>query len=225
MSADGSFTAGFPQATLAHVEGGLPVEVTLIARLASGAGDALIHDAAHRQRQHPGFVDALDEPSVRIGALHDQEGDRSTVFSFLVGERGHPFHRHAGHRMFTAIAGSGGARLLFSTADGERTFIDALRQVMLPPDALFTVRFGGGTWHRFLPGKPGSSHPTLFALSCHPDETGGTLSPALREAVTNNHADLPTLTELLPQALATRVDAMSWDDIPTVELQLPAGLP
>ena len=66
MSADGGFTAGFPQARLAHVTGGLPVEVTLIARFARGAGDALIHDAAHRQREHPGFVDALDEPSVRL---------------------------------------------------------------------------------------------------------------------------------------------------------------
>ena len=224
MSADGGFTAGFPQARLAHVTGGLPVEVTLIARFARGAGDALIHDAAHRQREHPGFVDALDEPSVRIGSLHGREGDRSTVFSFLVGDRGHPFHRHAGHRMFTAIAGSGGARLLFSTADDEQGFIDALRQVILPPDALFTVRFGGGTWHRFLPGKPGSPHPTLFALSCHPDEAGGMLSPAQHKAVTSNCADLPTLTELLPQTLAAQVEALSWEDIPAIELQLPEGL-
>ncbi len=225
MSADGNATRGFPQANLPHLTGGLPVEVTLIARLADGVGDTLIRDAAKRQRQHQGFVDALDEPSVRIGALHDRENDRSTVFSFLVDDNGHPFHRHAGHRMFTAIAGSGGARLLFSTGDGEHDFIDALRQVVLPPDALFTVRFGGGTWHRFLPGKPGASHPTLFALSCHPDETGGVLTHELRQAVANNLADLPTLTELLPEALAAKVDALTWGDIPMIELRLPELLP
>lgn len=223
MSADGAPAQGFPQASLAHAEGGLPVEVTLIAVLAQGAGDVLIRDASMRQSQHPGFIDALDEPSVRIGALHDREDDRSTVFSFLVDENGHPFHRHAGHRMFTAIAGSGGARLLFSTARDGAGFIDDLRQVLIPADALFTVRFGGGTWHRFLPGQSGSAHPTLFALSCHPDETGGLLSAAQREAVTSNRADLPALTELLPAGLAAQVDAMGLDDIPTTTLQLSAG--
>jgi len=38
---------------------------------------------------------------------------------------------------------------------------------------LFSVRFGGGTWHRFLPAKPG--YPALFALSCHTDEARITL--------------------------------------------------
>lgn len=227
MSADGSVTRGFPQAFLAGENGGLPVEVTLIARLANGAGDALIHDAAHRQREHAGFVDALDEPSARIGALHDREGDRSTVFTFLVNDEGHPFHRHAGHRMFTAVAGSGGARLLFSAADASDAvvFMQALRQIIIPPDALFTVRFGGGTWHRFMPGRPGAAHPTLFALSCHPDETGGSLSAAQRAAVADNRANLPTLTELLSDALALQVDALAENDIPAIELRLPAVMP
>ena len=223
MSADGITARGFPQACLAHAEGGLPVEVTLISTLAQGAGDGLIHDAAMRQRQHPGFIDALDEPSVRIGVLHNRDDDRSTVFSFLVDEKGHPFHRHAGHRMFTAIAGSGGARLLFSTARDEDGFIDALRQVVIPPDALFTVRFGGGTWHRFLPGQPGNAHPTLFALSCHTDETGGLLSDAQRRSVAANRADLPSLTELLPADLMAKVDALTIDDIPAIALHLTAG--
>lgn len=220
MSGDGDVAAGFPQACLAHVDGGLPVEVTLIAQLAPGAGDALIRDAAERQRQHPGFVDALDEPSVRIGAMHGRADDNSTVFSFLVDARGHPFHRHAGHRMFTAIAGSGGARLLFSTARDEAGFIAALRQVILPADALFTVRFGGGTWHRFLPGQVDASHPTLFALSCHPDETMGVLTEQQRQSICENRADLPTLTELLSPAFAMQVDDMAWADIPAIQLQL-----
>ncbi|MBE2210711.1 MAG: hypothetical protein IAE66_03805 [Xanthomonadaceae bacterium] len=226
MSADGAVAvAGFPQACLPHAGNGLPIEVTLIARLARGAGDALIEAAAQRQREHPGFVDALDEPSVRIGALHDRAGDRSTVFSFLVGAAGHPFHRHAGHRMFTAIAGSGGARLLFSTADDTAGFVEALCQVRVPADALITVRFGGGTWHRFLPGQPGCSHPTLFALSCHPDETGGALTEEQRDAVATGRADLPALTELLPAELAIEVDGLDLAAIPSIELKLPGGAP
>lgn len=225
MSGDGGGAAGFPQARLAHVDGGLPVEVTLIARLATGMGDVMIREAAQRQRTHPGFVDAHDEPSACLGAMHNREGDCSTLFSFFVGHEGHPFHRHAGHRMFTAIAGSGGARLLFSTASDQQGFIASLRQVIVPPDAWFSVRFGGGTWHRFMPSRPGAAHPTLFALSCHPDETAGALTDAQRDAVFGGSADLPTLTELLSPGLSAQVDALSWDSIPTTELRLPSVTP
>lgn len=191
-------TTGFPQAVLPHTAGGLPVEVTLIARLASGAGDTLIRDAARLQRRHPGFVDRMDEPSVRIGALHDRLLDRSTVFTFMVGKRGHPLHRHAGHRMFTAIAGSGGAVLQFSLAEDAEHVLATLQSVRIPADSLFTVRFGAGTWHRFMPGMPDAGHPTLFAISCHPDELAGDLDPAQRQSVLDRSADIPTLTELLP---------------------------
>lgn len=213
-------SSGFAQALLPHASGGLPVEVTVVARLPAGTGDVLIGDAARRQRSHPGFVDALEEPSVRIGALHGRDGDCSTVFTFLVDAHGHPFHRHAGHRMFTAIAGSGGAVLQFSTAVDADGFVAAMHVVRVPPDSLFTVRFGGGTWHRFLPGQRGGRHPTLFAVSCHPDECSGPLDSVQRNAVMANRADIPALTELLPSTIALAVDALGEDAIPVIDLQL-----
>lgn len=202
-----------------------PIDVVLIAQLGIGAGDALIEDIRPRQAAHPAFVDALDEPSARLGGMHLEHGDRASLYSFAVGAGGHPFHRHAGHRVFTAVSGSGGARLRFSTAstpDGD-TFIDTLRQVEVPPDCLFTVRFGGGTWHQFLPKRADAAHPTLVALSCHTDELGGALPPALRAQVAANAADIPSLTEVLPDAVARRVAALDPASIATVALALHAA--
>lgn len=208
---------GFPQAILPCAEGGLPVEVSLIARLAAGNGDRLIADAARRQQSHPGFVAGWDEPSVRLGGLHDRQGDRSTLYSFVVGEAGHPFHRHAGHRVFTAVAGSSGARLHFSRGDDRASFQRGLRAVSVPADSLFTVRFGGGTWHQFLPGQAHRGHPALFALSCHPDEYSGALDAQTRAAVASGEADIATLTELLPQDWLGGCDV---DALPPVVLQV-----
>lgn len=141
----------FPSIQLPAHDGGGPVEVTLIAQLGIGAGDALVSDASQRQRHHPAFIDALDEPSARLGGMHLQHGDPSSLYSFVVGAGGHPFHRHAGPRMFTAIAGSAGAELRFASASDQQLaddpshFLRSLRRVRIPPDCLFTVRFGGGT--------------------------------------------------------------------------------
>lgn len=219
MSMAGLLTRGFPQAVLPCAEGGLPVEVSLIARLSPGEGDRLIADAASRQQSHPGFVAGWDEPSVRLGALHDRQGDRSTLFSFMVGEAGHSFHRHAGRRVFTAIAGSSGVRLYFSRGDDGVCFQRELRAVHVPADSLFTVRFGGGTWHQFLPGRSHQGHPALFALSCHPDEYSGALDEATRQAVARGEANIATLTESLPQAWLIGLDM---DALPTIELHVSA---
>ncbi|WWW36894.1 hypothetical protein V8017_09145 [Stenotrophomonas rhizophila] len=63
--------------------------------------------------------------------------------------------------MFTAIAGSGGAQLRFSTVSDAQlqqdpaAFVRALRCIDVPPDCLFTVRFGSGTGTsscRVIPG-------------------------------------------------------------------------
>ncbi|MDZ5841235.1 DUF2867 domain-containing protein [Stenotrophomonas maltophilia] len=193
----------FPGVQLAAQEGGSPVEVTLIAQLGIGAGDALVADASQRQRHHPAFIDALDEPSARLGGMHLQYGDASSLYSFMVGEGGHPFHRHAGPRMFTAIAGSAGAELRFAMASDAQLATDpvalprSLRRVQIPPDCLFTVRFGGGTWHQFVSNHPG--HPALFALSCHSNELAGAMSAETRAQVQRNGADIPSLTEVLPE--------------------------
>lgn len=223
-------SATFPSVRLPSHCGGLPVEVTLIAQFAPGQGDVAIGDALRRQQAHPAFVDALDEPSTRIGAMDLTRGDPSSLYTFGVGANGHPFHRHAGNRMFTAVSGSAGAHLRFSTASqaqieaDPRAFLDALHVVEVPPDCLFSVRFGGGTWHQFIAARPGGPHPTLFALSCHPDETGGGLDAATQARVLGNTADIPALTEVLPSAVQALLDA-AWRDpasIATTALSLHA---
>ena len=218
----------FPSVSLPSQGGGLPVEVSLIAQLGVGGGDALVRSAGERQRGHVAFVDALDEPSVRIGAMDLAHGDTSSLYTFTVGAAGHPFHRHAGNRVFTAVSGSGGALLRFSTAsDGQlaaqpEAFVRALRHVQIPPDCLFTVRFGGGTWHQFLPLRGDRRHPALFALSCHTNELGGDLPEALREQVAANAADIPSLTQTLPPEVTALLAPLKDEAIPTFALSLEA---
>ena len=216
----------FPSISLPSCGDGSPVEVALIAQLGIGAGDALLRDAGARQAAHPRFVDALDEPSTRLGGMHLAHGDASSLYSFSVGRNGHPFHRHAGPRMFTAIAGSGGAQLRFSTASDAQlahdpaAFLQALRCVDIPPDALFTVRFGGGTWHQFVSRHP--RHPALFALSCHANERGGALTEQQRACIETGAADIPTLTETLPPALQQLLAQTDLSQLPVVRLSLRA---
>lgn len=220
----------FPAVTLSWADDRLPAEVILIHQLDRGAGDRLIAAAGARQSRHPAFVDALDEPSARLAAMHLDLADPTAVYSFLVAQTGHPFHRHAGHRTFTAVSGSGGAVLRFAIADDAacasdpQAFVRALRCVEVPPDALFVVRFGGGTWHQFVPSKAGSS-PALFALSFHSNELGGALTDPQREAVSANRADIPTLTEVLPTPLQRAWQAASAtpEAIPTTRLSLSPG--
>ena len=219
----------FPGISLPSHGGGSPVEVTLITQLGIGAGDQLVRDAGLRQSAHPRFVDALDEPSARLGDMHMAHQDPSSLYSFAVGPQGHPFHRHAGTRMFTAVSGSGGAQLRFSTASDAQldadpaAFIHALRFIEIPPDCLFTVRFGGGTWHQFLPRDPDAGHPALFALSCHTNELGGDLDADQRERVLANAADIPALTELLPERVAARLAVLDLADVPKTTLSLTAA--
>jgi hypothetical protein len=233
MTGTAQRTHTFPSARIESQSGGLPVEVTLVAQLGVGEGDRLFADTLARQQAHGEFVDALDEPSARLAGTDFDNGESTALFSFSVGPGGHPFHRHAGHRVFTAISGSAGARLRFSTASQEQlerdpgSFIAALRHVDVPPDCLFTVRFGSHAWHQFAPLHEGSPHPVLFALSCHTNELGGPLDAGTRERVLSGQATIASLTELLP-ATVTRLlqrEPLQHDRIPTVALSLvaPAG--
>jgi hypothetical protein len=199
-------TQGFPEIRLPSSRpGGLPIDVALLTQLGPGAGDQLHADTSARQRRHATFNDDLDEPSARLASPDVAAGEVTSLFSFTVGAGGHPFHRHAGHRIFTAIAGSSGALLRFcdipdaALAADPQAFVAGLRQVEIPPDALFTVRFGGNTWHQFLPLQRGSSHPALFALSCHSNELGGTLPCEVQAQVMEGQATIASLTELLPR--------------------------
>jgi len=217
----------FPGVQLPGQEGGSPTEVTLIAQLGIGAGDALVTDASQRQRHHPAFIDALDEPSARLGGMHLQQGDASSLYSFTVGAGGHPFHRHAGPRTFTAIAGSAGAELRFATASDAQlardpaAFARTLRRIRIPPDCLFTVRFGGGTWHQFASNH--RTHPALFALSCHSNELAGAMDEQARAQVQRNAADIPSLTEVLPDAHWPSATALA--AAPLLQLSLQAAPP
>lgn len=230
MNAMLSHVQTFPSVRMPSHSGGLPVEVSLIAQLGHGAGDQIIAGVGARQRQHEAFVDELDEPSARLGGINLEQGDASSLYSFTVGAGGHPFHRHAGHRVFTAISGSAGTQLRFSTASSAQTdedpshFVHALRHVNIPPDCLFTVRFGGGTWHQFVPLAPRSSHPALFALSCHTNELGGDLPEHVRALVAANDADIPSLTEVLPEHLRELLRAGDFDPakVATISLSLDA---
>jgi len=126
--------------------------------------------------------------------------------------------------VFTAVSGSGGAQLRFSTAteasESPDAFVAGLRYIDIPPDSLFTVRFGGGTWHQFAPLREGRSHPTLFALSCHTNELGGLQEPGMLEQVQQGSATIHTLTELLPPALGERLRTLVPADVPTITLSL-----
>jgi hypothetical protein len=89
---------------------------------------------------------------------------------------------------------------------------------------LFTVRFGGDTWHQFAPLQTNGRHPAFFALSCHTNELGGALSEELRAQVLAGDATIPSLTELLPDAVQQLLHSAAFDPttIPTTALALDA---
>ena len=224
-------TTGFPTARLRSHSGGLPVEVCLLAQLGIGAGDRLFADACRQQRGHATYIDALDEPSAKLLGINLAQGDATSVYTFAVDRQGHPFHRHAGHRVFTAISGSGGAQLRFSTASTAQierdpaAFFDALHHVDIPADSLFTVRFGGNTWHQFAPLRRDRPHPVFFAISCHTDELGGIADPAQRAAIARDEASIPHLTELLPDRVVALLaqPPIGARQVPTTTLMLQAA--
>ena len=197
--------SSFPHVSINASDGSRAAEVTLLTQLDVGAGDAVATAAGARQAQHAHFNDALDEPSARLSAPNLAAGDNAALYTFSVGSNGHPFHRHAAPRVFTAISGSGGARLRFiaagSACDTSMDIQRALRHVEIPADCLFTVRMAANTWHQFEPLRGNGRHPALFAVSCHPDETAGALDPTLQAQVMRGEADLASLTELMPAAL------------------------
>lgn len=228
LSLPSRLTHTFPFVSLPNQPGKLPVEVCLVAQLSPGSGDKMFYSVLARQREHHEYVDELEEPSAKLHGTDFAKGDATAVYSFGVGPAGHPFHRHAGHRVFTAVAGSSGAQLRFSTASPaeiERdpsSFLRALRLVNIPADCMFTVRFGGETWHQFMPLGDKAVHPAFFALSCHTNELGGNLAEEMRQKVIANEADIPSLTELLPESVLAllRNNPLDAAQIPTTSLHL-----
>jgi len=220
----------FPSVTLESFSGGLPVEVSLIAQLGHGAGDHLYNSVFAKQQHHQHYVDELEEPSTKLSGVKAEMNDMSSLYSFTLGAKGHPFHSHKGQRIFTAVSGSGGTQLRFSTASNDQIqqdphqFIEALRFINIPPDCMFTVRFGSEAWHQFMPRAKSSLHPTLFALSCHPNELESIESAALKEQISNDDATIPSLTELLPPDVMKILNnkLVSENTVPTTTLSLDA---
>ena len=79
-------------------------------------------DTVARQLVHRTYEDAFGEESAVLGAtrIHGDDADGpddvTALYTFSVSSKGHPFHRHEGHRCFTAVSGSSGCRLGFSHA-------------------------------------------------------------------------------------------------------------
>ncbi len=217
----------FPSARIDSQSGGLAVEVSLIAQLMVGAGNHLFASVSARQKAHADFVDELDEPSAKLGGTNFDKGDPTSLYSFVVGPKGHPFHRHAGHRIFTAVSGSAGAQLRFSSASvaqieaDPHSFVRTLQLINIPADCMFTVRFGGETWHQFAARTKDSIHPVFFALSCHTNELGGDLPEDLKQKVMANEATIPSLTTLLPEHVNALLEtALKETRLPTTDLAL-----
>ncbi|MBL4805077.1 MAG: DUF2867 domain-containing protein [Alphaproteobacteria bacterium] len=212
---------------------GAPIDISVIAQLGHGAGNHLFANVTSHQKHHDNFVDELDEPSAKLSDINLELGDPASLYSFAVGPKGHPFHRHAGNRIFIAVSGSGGAQLRFSTATAEQiqedpnNFIKALHFINIPPDNLFTVRFGGEVWHQFYPLSKNTLHPVFFALSCHTNELGGNLTDELKDKVIAKNADIPSLTELLPKTVTDILNSKEFQNetVPTTTLAMdaPAG--
>lgn len=219
-------TNTFPTTSIAATANRLPIEVVLVSQLGHGAGTQLIQVSKKRQAAHATYIDDLDEPSAKLGGTDFNKGDATSLYSFSVGANGHPFHRHAGHRIFTAISGSSGTQLRFSVATDKQiaanptAFFNEMHLVNIPADCLFTVRFPGGVWHQFVPLVANTVHPALFAISCHSNELSGIDDAALRQAVLDNSASIPGLTMLLPDEISTLVtpEALSAHHIPLTTL-------
>jgi hypothetical protein len=196
---------------------GVPVEISLIAQLSHGEGTSLFLKTKERQKAHMRFIDELDEPSSKIGATRLDKNDKTALYTFTVGCKGHPFHRHQGHRVVVAVSGSGGADLRFSPATLDEielrpeTFLDNLRTIRIPGDTLFTMRFDGRVWHQFAPtpcptGAFQPLNPAFFAISVHTDETNGNFDDSLRDLITSDQATIASLTELLPTSFFEKIN-------------------
>ncbi len=197
---------GFPRFCIASEPGNSPIEVTLIAEVGGGMGNSIVHAACARQRGHSAYENDFGEASAQLGSPHFAAGNPSSLYSFSVDENGHPFHRHQGNRMFTAISGSSGSQLRFAATGSldveahPQAFMDALHFVDIPADCIFTVRFGRNVWHQFVPQKLAAGDPALFAISCHPDELTGIDDEASRAQILAGNASIPALTTVLPEA-------------------------
>jgi len=131
--------------------------------------------------------------------------DPSAVYTFSVDTMDLIFHRHEGHRVITGISGSGGAIMRFSGVDhieanlNPQSFVDNMFIIEIPSDSIFILRFNGMVYHQFGPKNP--DIPAFFAVSCHPNEKGGELTPELLQKVIDGEGSIPLLTEPISEEI------------------------
>src|SRR5271166_6623510 len=98
-----------------------PIEITVTAKLPRGAGRVVVENGFNQQERHPEFLDEYNETSAAIGKTSFENGDPTAIYTFGVDKRDLVFHRHAGHRVITAITGGRGCMLKFSLATPEES--------------------------------------------------------------------------------------------------------
>jgi hypothetical protein len=97
----------------------LSIEIYLVSELASvGDGDKIIRKALERQYKHKKFVEEYNVLSAKIVDIDLDRGNQTAIYTFGI-ERDLIPHRHTGQRAITAISGSSGLRLIFSSASPE----------------------------------------------------------------------------------------------------------
>lgn len=179
----------------------LPIEIYLVAELPPGIGNVIVRNGLQRQQKHENFVEEYNVLSARIINVDLSRDNLTAIYTFGI-EKDLVFHRHTGQRAITAISGSSGVLLKFSSATPEEVeqnpqlFLEKMSFVEIPPDVIFILRFYGGTWHQFCShgGQEG-----LFAVTVHVDEMEGLEEDEfLRNEVLSGNSSIPLLTECIP---------------------------
>jgi len=194
----------FPTVTT-PIPWGLPVEVQIVGTLPKGVGSMMYDLVTKKQAEHPEYILEFNEGSAKIMNTNFDLEDATAVYTFSVDKEDLVFHRHEGHRCITAMSGSGGALMKFSTVDhieakaNPQAFVDKMFIVEIPADSIFVLRFNGMVYHQFGPRDP--TIPAFWAVSVHTNEKGGYLAPHLLEKVLNGEGNIPLLTEPIPEGV------------------------
>lgn len=181
----------------------LPVEILIYSYLEPGQASREMAASHKQQIEHPTYTDLFFEASAKICNTDFAQGEKTAIYTFLVGKHDLEFHRHEGHRVIIGTVGSGGAYMRFShaTAEEERAdpieFVKKMSIIEMPSDCRFVLRFSGQVYHQFGPKDP--NFDAVYAISVHTDEAGGLSGDLLMEVLKNN-ASIPILTEPLSEA-------------------------
>ena len=196
------------------VPGESPIELLIYAKMPPGSADLEMRQSHVYQLAHETFTDEFFEASAKVFNTDFQLGEKTAVYTFLVGKKDLQFHRHEGHRIIVGVVGSGGAVFRFSHAspDEERRdptlFVGKMSVIEMPPDCRFALRFSGRVYHQFGPLDP--AFDAVFAVSIHTDEAGG-LSGDVLETVLQDQASIPLLTETISDATQMYLDRHAGD--------------